>query len=366
MATEAAIQRWDKILGEVEKTRKGCPFVHFLVPGYHQFRQAFPLLVDAITKAFRDAWQSDRPTKGSELHAVLEPVARAADDWDFEQPASPQVDKFMGVVAEARRRLADDDVSDATAKEVIADLENLLKVTVLVARVGHHGAMQIADKERYERTRAINKAADRGAKFLDLNTMRWVDRPSKTTLSLATFLAMVEPGMGTIREALGAPDDKDQPEIMKQFAAQWVVTVYTEWEECFRGALAQSLGCKKEDIRSDYFADLGRMRQDYVHKARGICKNSARNRVLKWFDKGNNMIPTHANYQQLLTDFPTEELLTAKPAPTAAQRQPVKANADPGLVRQFEEVADHVGISKDTALDQALSAWIAEHSGKGS
>jgi hypothetical protein len=55
MATEAAIQRWDKILDEVEKTRKGCPFVHFLVPGYHQFRQAFPLLVDAITKAFRDA-----------------------------------------------------------------------------------------------------------------------------------------------------------------------------------------------------------------------------------------------------------------------------------------------------------------------
>jgi len=41
-------------------------------------------------------------------------------------------------------------------------------------------------------------------------------------------------------------------------------------------------------------------------------------------------------------------------------------NADPGLVRQFEGVADHVGISKDTALDQALSAWIAEHSGKGS
>ena len=51
MATEAAIQRWDKILDEVEQTRKGCPFVHFLVPGYHQFRQAFPLLVDAITKA---------------------------------------------------------------------------------------------------------------------------------------------------------------------------------------------------------------------------------------------------------------------------------------------------------------------------
>ena len=77
---------------------------------------------------------------------------------------------------------------------------------------------------------------------------------------------------------------------MKQFAAQWVVTVYTEWEEYYRGALAKALGCEKEDIRSDYFADLGRMRQDYVHKARGICKNSARNKVLKWFNKGDNTL----------------------------------------------------------------------------
>lgn len=86
---------------------------------------------------FRDAWQTDRPTEGSALYAVLEPVARAADDWDFEQPAEAQVDKFMGVVAEAGRRLAEDDLSEATAEEVVADLENLLKVSVLVARGGH-------------------------------------------------------------------------------------------------------------------------------------------------------------------------------------------------------------------------------------
>jgi hypothetical protein len=95
---------------------------------------------------------------------------------------------------------------------------------------------------------------------------------------MAVFLAMVEPGMATIHEALRPTDEKDQPPIMKQFC----------------GAVG----------RSDYFAELGRMRQYYVHKARGICKNSARNRVLKWFNKGDNLIPTHANHQQLLTDFP--------------------------------------------------------------
>ena len=54
----------------------------------------------------------------------------------------------MSMVAEARRRLAEDDLSEATAEELVADLETLLKVSVLVARVGHRGALEIADTER--------------------------------------------------------------------------------------------------------------------------------------------------------------------------------------------------------------------------
>jgi hypothetical protein len=73
----------------------------------------------------------------------------------------------MGVVAEARRRLAEDDVSGATAEEVVADLENLLKVSVLVARVGHKGALEIADTERRGWYQSVNKATDRPATYLD-------------------------------------------------------------------------------------------------------------------------------------------------------------------------------------------------------
>lgn len=356
MATEATIRRWDHVLDEVEKTRKGCPFINLLVPGYKQFDQGFHLTVAAITKAFQDAWQTDRPAEGSALYTLLEPVALAADDWDFEQPAEPQVDKFMGVVAEARRGLAEDDLSEATTNELVADLETLIKVSVLVARVGHRGALEIADTERKGRYQSVNKATDRPATYLDLDTMLWVDRPSKTTLALSVYLAMVEPRMATFAEAFRHPVE-DQPEIMKRFAAQWVVHVYTEWEEYYRPALAAALGCDIEAVRSDYFADLKRMRQDYVHKMRGIARNSAKNKVLKWYAKGDNMIPTHANYQQLLSDFPAEELLQPKPVPLR-QRKPIPANANPDLVPKFEETADRLGINKDQALDQMLSAWI--------
>jgi hypothetical protein len=201
MATKETIRRWDHILGEVQKTRKASPFIDLPVPGYPQFHQGFQLTVDVITKAFRDAWQSERPAEGSLLYAVLEPVAEAVDDWDFDQPADPQVEKFMGVVGEARRGLAEDDIAEATAEELVADLENLLKVSVLVARLGHRGALEIADTERKGRYTSANKATDRPATYLDLNTMFWVDRPSKTTLALSVFLMMVETPNADFRES---------------------------------------------------------------------------------------------------------------------------------------------------------------------
>jgi len=57
---------------------------------------------------------------------------------------------------------------------------------------------------------------------------------------------------------------------------------------------------------------------------------------------------------------PTGELVRPKPVPTAP-RQPVKANADPALRRQFENIADRLHISKDQALDQALGEWVGAH-----
>lgn len=264
----------------------------------------------------------------------------------------------MALVAEIRSKLPELGGQQTTAKEVVAEIEHLLKVTVLVARVSHQGSMKIVDDELQARFEAINKNKTRSAKYLDLHTFQAVDQPSKTTISLQVLLSMVDPGVSTWEERLNPFPEESYPAFMKQFAAQWVVNVYTDWEEHFRGELAAALGCDKAAIRSDYFADLGKMRHDYVHN-RGICKTSARNKVLKWFNKGDTMIPLHANYKQLLTDFPGEELLTVERAPATVQRQPLKAKADPDLSRQFEDAADRIGVSKDAALDQALTEWIA-------
>jgi hypothetical protein len=362
MATESAIERWDKVLETVEKSRESWLYPEVMTPEVrkHQYARDLPMIVEMTFSQFVHAWETDRPDEGSDLYSVLEPIARAiAAPLDFTRAAVPQVDPMMAAVVEARAGLRTIG-GPATAAEVVAEIEHLLKVTVLVARVSHQGSTKIIDDELQARFDAINKNKARGAKYLDLHTFQAVEQPSKTTISLQVVLSMIDPGIATLEERMRPFPEETYPPIMKQFAAQWVVNVYTEWDEHFREQLAAALGCAEEDVRSDYFGDLGKMRHDYVHN-RGICRNSARNKVLKWYRKGEMMIPKHANYRELLEAFPTEELRTIKPSPATVQRQPVKANADPQLTRRFLATADNLRINKDEAIDQALADWIDSH-----
>jgi hypothetical protein len=107
-----------------------------LLPGHLRFEQGFQVTVDALTKPFLDAWDSDRPAEGTSLHAILEMAAAAAKNFDFVTAVAPQVDRYMAAVADGRSKLADHN-DDATATDVIADIKKLLKVSVLVARVSH-------------------------------------------------------------------------------------------------------------------------------------------------------------------------------------------------------------------------------------
>lgn len=76
------------------------------------------MIIETVFSPFVQAWNPDRPAQGSHLYRVLEPVARG--------------------IAEARSKLGALNQT-TTATEVVAEIEHLLKVTVLVARVSHQG-----------------------------------------------------------------------------------------------------------------------------------------------------------------------------------------------------------------------------------
>jgi hypothetical protein len=193
-------------------------------------------------------------------------------------------------------------------------------------------------------------------RFYDFESKGMVDHPSPTTLSLAAIKAIIDP----------LRDDEaqlSQPPGMKQFAGQVIVDFYTDWEEHYRVELARAHQCDKYDFQINYFGDLGKLRHDYVHN-RGMCSNSAHCDTLKWFSAGDLMIPTPANYVQLLTEFPADEL-RRKPSRVETGRAPVKGSADIPMLREFEKVAREVHGSVGPALNEALAEWTRQTSQQG-
>lgn len=364
MVSQSSIEKWIKVLDIVEGSNDTPPMrltrkaIASGAPA-SKARNMFQIVVGALTSPFTEVWAVAAPTE-PDLLSILQPIADSVASFDFANDLIAQLDRYLDVVAEAKEALHALAAGPRTAEEIISDLQQTLKITLLVAGTSHMGPMKLIDGHIAERVRAINRGETPAPAYFDFATSTITKSPSNSTVSLAEFAVVVDGRVppSTWNEALG-PDAADQPLLMKQFASQAIVDFFTEWEEYYRPALAAALGCSEDDLRIDYFGDLRNMRQDYVHN-RGRCRNSVRNKVLKWFTKGQVMIPSIANYLEMLTAFPAEQL-RVKPALYVPDRKPVKANATASLVVEFERVADADGLSKDAAIDQALTEWLAAH-----
>jgi hypothetical protein len=365
MATREALDRWRSVLLDVEQ--------YDALPSGQKVRamlskpeaRANPHMVNAtlvyrvpqrsLTTPFTDLWSQDPPTDPA-LVAVLRPVYDATLSFTPWKELLPQWDGFVAAARAARQALDTEPMGAPSVNEIIAEMVLSLKTTLLIAGTGSLGSMTVIATELARRHLSFAHEIALPLRFYDLATGSMVDHPSKTTLSLAAIKAIVDPARpGTVGK------NSPPPSVMKQFAAQAIVDFYTDWEEYYRGALADAHQCSKYDFQIDYFGDLNRMRQDYVHK-RGVCTNSAHCKHLTWFTEGDFMIPTPDHYLQLLTDFPADALRQT-PAPRETGRDRLSIRASLPIIREFEELAGAARSAKGDALDEALSDWITKIKG---
>ncbi|MFN3007209.1 hypothetical protein [Mycolicibacterium wolinskyi] len=362
MTTREAVQRWQSVLldieqyqsmptGRREREQLQRPEAR---AGFRLVNSTFVygVVTGTLTTPVIDLWTVDRPTNPSML-AVLQPVYDAATTFTRQRELLPQWDEFGQVVRTARLALDSIDIGEPTVVDLISEMQLSLKTTLLVAGTGLHGSMTVIARELAARHLSFATLTPRPLRHYDLATNSMVDQPSKTTLSLAGFKAIVSVDPGAPH---GIADDAPPPSVMKQFASQSIVSFYTEWEEYYRAALAQAHECSPRDFQLDYFGDLSKLRQDYVHH-RGVCANSAKCKILKWFTEGQLMIPTAENYLQLITDFPDQELAN-KPTATTSSRVSVPGKVDPHVRKAFEQRVRDVHVNLDDALDEALNDWI--------
>jgi len=362
VATPEAIQRWRSVLLDIEqldglprgqdmRAKLGAPeaianwstvngtFIYGTVRGF-------------LTSLVNDLWSVDTPTDPA-LTAVLQPVMDAARSFTPFKPLLPQWDNYAVVVREARQALEAQQFGKPTVDEIIHEMSLSLKTSLLLASTAVLGSWKVIATEIARRYLSFAASIALPLRFYDFESKGMVDRPSPTTLSLAAIKAIIDP----------VRDDEaqlSQPPGMKQFAAQVIVDFYTDWEEHYRVELARAHQCDKYDFQINYFGDLGKLRHDYVHN-RGICSNSAHCDTLKWFGAGDLMIPTPANYVQLLTEFPADGL-RRRPSRVDTGRAPVKGTASIPILREFERVARDLHGSVGPALDKALAEWARENS----
>jgi hypothetical protein len=362
MTTRDAVQRWQSVLRDIE--------AYGMLPSGQNVRQklagpearahvavvnaspVYRMVQGTLTTPFIDLWTAD-PPRDPALLAVLQPIHDAAMAFTPVRELLPQWDHFEALVRSAQSVLETEPRGEPTIDEILSEMLLALRTTLLLAGIGLHGAMKVIAEELVRRQISFASSTTRALRFYDFATGSMADSPSATTLRLEGLKAIVgHDESGTISD-----QRSPAPHIVKHFAAQSIVDFFTDWEEYYRVELARVHGCSRHDFQIEYFGDLSKIRQDYVHN-RGLCRNSARCRTLKWFAKGQLMVPTSENYLQLLTDFPEAELRNP-PAPRDSIRVPATGQVPLGLMREFEQIANDKHGNTSAAMELALSEWIS-------
>ncbi|OBI86049.1 hypothetical protein [Mycobacterium sp. 1245805.9] len=363
MATENELQRWgqvfDRILIPYDSPMSAVrmlaeasrPFPHTQAVGV-----AALMLIEPLTAA----WDADPPPKGSELSEWIGPAYAAAKSINLSSTELGQFVEYIELVRQARDRIAGMGPENFTLESVLRDLELDFKLAVLVARLGHNGILQLIDRRIVDAGRAARREESPPAPNLDLLRLEATETSNYRTMSYSDIRAMADPGVMTLEEYLHGDPEAERAPILKYFAAQWVTHMTTLWDEHYRPNLAALHGCEKIDVASDLFADLNKMRQDYVHNRGWATAKQAKNKRLRWFEQGDSMIPTGANYEQLFKALQSElDLLAQPPVPKdKPNRTSVKGQVPIALRSLFEQTAAAVGLGTDAALEDALTKWV--------
>jgi hypothetical protein len=361
VATPEAIQRWRTVLLKVEQTqalpsRQKVRAELNTPQAVAHWQQVNTTLIYSSVRGFltalvHDLWSVDAPIDPV-MKAAIQPVLDAAMAFTPWKPLLPQWDNYIERIQEARQILDAQQFGEPTVDEIIHEMSLSLKTSLLLSGTATLGSMKVLTEELARRYVSFLTPITVPLRFYDFASKSMVDHPSPTTLSLAAINAIIDP----VREDNAS---LPQPPGMKQYAAQLIVEFYTDWEEYYRVELAKAHQCSKYDFQINYFGDLGKLRHDYVHN-RGVCSNSAHCDTLTWFSTGDLMIPTPANYLQILTEFPGDEL-RRRPSRVETGRAPVRGSASVPVLREFERVARDLHGSVGPALDEALAEWTTKN-----
>lgn len=302
----------------------------------------------------------------SPLYDVVDNVVRALDG------VTPGVKFRAGVQAldtaldEAIATLRDWTAGeDSKIEDIIDELERAFLISLFITLTSHTFVTEWSDKWAEGHEDFLDgKTAQDLLHYVDLPTFLPCKEPGSGRVHVQQLQSAIRAGTTVFIAGAGHSEVDHYPELQSIAYSQWFAYMHAIWDEQFRVRIAAFYSTpeeplEKNDVLSDFFGDIRRVRNDFVH-GKGIADEAVKVKLLDWgFAKGKPLDIQTLQMLSLVGLFPREALMvkpTARPSPG---RKSVPGSADIVLVDRFVAKVAELGMDKNDALDQAVINWLA-------
>ncbi|SPM40212.1 hypothetical protein MNAB215_2408 [Mycobacterium numidiamassiliense] len=319
---------------------------------------------DPLTLTF----ESQRLSGDSWLKQILEDVSRVLRDFTFGD-GFPDSLHALDSAAEAAIPLLEGRITDPNPSidEIIDELERALLVSLVVTMTSHNVLVEKVHEWVQQHQRFLQGHRDHDVgHYFDAKTLTYVDKADAGRIHMQDLVFAIDSG-ANIWMAVGGRQTLDNyPEVQAVAYAQWFAYAFALWDEQFRKRIAGYFDQRAEakirtsDVLIDYFGDLRLIRNDFVHN-KGVCKESANAKVLRWAVRGQPMEIKAEQMMSLIDLFPRDELRTAPTPQPAGEAQKIPGKVGAHLLEDVQQRARELELTDDELAEAALSAWLADN-----
>ena len=82
-----------------------------------------------------------------------------------------------------------------------------------------------------------------------------------------------------------------------------VVAIYSYWEDYYRLEIAKAMNLTNQELKSDIFGEIRRLRQAIVHHHGKATAEVAAAKLLAWFDEGEEIFFSQAMFFRLVSEI---------------------------------------------------------------
>jgi hypothetical protein len=303
------------IVRSMSTTLKGCEEVGTVpnMPPYF-FRS---LATTPPFAVFLNARDSGLTPKDSPLEIAASPAIAAVERIvRSTTPAELQKNLifFSEIEKDVRAAVSEASYSGESPEQVMEELKEDFILTLTLTLTGHSRVLELVNKWETDSQKQARRGHSDRRDYYDFRTFELVSEDGPDRVHMERFRASIEAGMSTFVLGEGLVETDHTPPVQTALYGQWFTYIHSLWEDTYRERLAQAYGPAPDgepwlagDIRSQFFADIRNIRNDFVHSA-GRAGRCLKNKIITGFEKGSPINLSTVQMMGLIDRFPEKEL----------------------------------------------------------